>query len=647
MDVGVTGYLASQNSPDIHPTLPYVSTIARVPSLTINSRAWSAAGPLYVDQYTHQAFVNVTHTAGKQTLYLGGNLEFYVYGKNQGTTNAGAYTFTNNSLAFSSSTSQFEQAFAQFLLGQVSSFQQTSTDAANASGNLLLEGYFQDDFHPTPRLTLNGGLRYFFKQQPTIRSFEGHPELAFSNFDPASYSPAQAPTINSSGLICTTNPCAGGGTPNAAYNPQNGLIIAGANSPFGNTILDQPLLNFAPRIGFAYDVFGKARTSLRGGYGIYYVPLSNSIFQSIPASNPPNVATTTITNTSLDAPGNGIPSVSSAPLLLTSIGPGTKTPYVQDWNLDLQHQFPRGVLADVGYYANHAVHQLGTIDLNQPQVGAYVGNTSIAAGGVTAAKTTILNRVRPYQGWGSINETASLFSGEYNGLQTSLTKRFTGPSLINVNYTYSKALSNTQGDGSSPQNIYDLRAEYGPALYDRRHLFSADFIYEEPFFAHSEAVVRSLLAGWEVTGIITAGSGLFATAATSAQDPGGIGLLAASAAASARPDQISNPNAGAPHKAAEWFSPGAFAPVPTGQARVGDAPVNSILGPGYENVDLSLLKNTRLFEALSTQLRFEAFNAFNHTNFQSLNTTVGSSGFGEVTGAATARILQIGAKFEF
>lgn len=668
--VAVIGLLNQANSPDIRPTLPYQSSLGRVPNLTINGgTAWSATGPNLQHQHTNQVFLNVTHTAGKHTLYYGGSLESFLYDKTTGTTNAGAFAFTPNTLTYAPNTSpcqtdktqcptQFEQAFAQFLLGQVSTFTQTSSDPANSSKNTVLEAYVQDDYRPTSRLTVNAGVRYFIKFQPTLAAFDQYPKLTFTNFSPAAYNSAAAPTIDTNGNICTVAPCAGGKAPNVNYNPNNGLIMAGVNSPFGQTILNTPNLNFAPRVGFAYDFTGNGTGSIRGGYGIYFSQLSNSIFQQISISNPPNASNLSVSNPNnadiFGNPASGTPSGTTAPLTLTTIDPNLKTPYVQDWDLDLQKQLPLGFLVDVGYFGNHQVHQLGQIDLNQPQPGAFVatGLFGSPTPTVTANKSGVLNVIRPYQGWGNIGETASIFSANYNGIQSSVTKHFKGKSSVTASYTYSKGLSNTQGDGSSPQDIYNLAPEYGPTSFDRRHIFSANFVYELPSLQHSAAVMRETLGGWEITGIVSAGSGQYSTATNTGQDPSGIGLLAGGATALARPDQVGNPNTG-PKTVTQWFNTNAFKnvleppAVATAQVRDGNAHVNTILGPGYENLDLSVFKNIQIFRELHAQLRVEGFNVFNHTNFTTINTTVGNSAYGQATAAASNRILQLGAKFNF
>jgi hypothetical protein len=128
-------------------------------------------------------------------------------------------------------------------------------------------------------------------------------------------------------------------------------------------------------------------------------------------------------------------------------------------------------------------------------------------------------------------------------------------------------------------------------------------------------------------------------------DPGGLGLL--TGPAKGRPDYISDPNRGAPHSKQAWFNTGAFAQVPSGVFRPGNSPVGDIRGPGYENWDLSLFKNFKFERSMVMQLRAESFNTFNHTNFSDVNTTLGASAYGQVTGAGPARILQMAAKFTF
>ncbi len=646
------GLVASANSPDIKPTLPYVSTLARVPDLHINNGVYNSTGPYRNLADSYQGFVNATHTFGRHTLYFGGIFEDHGSGNTNGTTNAGSFSFNAGKLPTGSSASQFDQAFASFLLGQVSSYQQTSLDAGILVHGNLYEGYVQDDFHASPTLTLNGGVRYSFIQQPNAEKFENSPIIPLTNFDPSFYSSANAPTIGTNGLICTKAPCPGGGTPNAKYNPLNGIIIAGTTSPYGSAISSQPKWNFAPRIGFAWDIHGNGKTALRGGYGIYYVQTLGGDYEKLAQGNPPYISNTTISNTSFDAPGNGIPAGSSAPLVISGFSANYSTPYVQDWSLDLQQQLTHNAVLDIGYYGNHSVHQIGMEDLNQPFPGEYAQKGIISGDGITKANSTLLNQIRPYVGWGPINFIAPVFSGNYNSLQTSFAKRFSDGSLVNLDYTWSKSLTNNQSDRTSPpQSIYNLASEYGPTQYNRTNVFSAHFVYLVPFFRAQRGIIGHALGGWETTGIISYASGLPVTALTINVDPGGLGLLAAggitAAQNAARPDVISNPNSGAPHKLNEWFNTAAFTQVPAGQYRAGNAPVGNIIGPGYETWDLSAFKNFHIINSLVTQFRAEAFNSFNHTNFTDIGSTLAQGDYGQVDAAAQARVLQLAVKINF
>jgi len=161
--------------------------------------------------------------------------------------------------------------------------------------------------------------------------------------------------------------------------------------------------------------------------------------------------------------------------------------------------------------------------------------------------------------------------------------------------------------------------------------------------------VGHTLGGWEFSGIVSVNSGHWLDPATSdGNDPGGVGLGTGVYGSVVRPNQYGNPNAAAPHTASQWFNSSAFAPVPGDQTVPGDAKKNSILGPGRQNWDLSLLKNIRVTEGIAFQFRLETFNTFNHTSFASVDTNVSDgSTYGTITGAHSPRILQLALKFNF
>ncbi len=647
------GSIASSNSPDIHPTLPYVSTLAQVPNFSINGLAFGATGPYYNPGTYLIMFGNVIHTFGRHTLRVGANFEDLHLGGNSGGNNTGNFAFTAGQLP--AGTTTFQQAFANFLLGNASSFTQLSVDAiAWVHGNLY-EAYAQDDFHVSSRLTLNAGVRYTLIGAPVEDAYKNNRFFPLVNFDPNTYNPVNAPALTATGQICTTSPCYGGAAPTPSYNALNGIIQGGSTSPFGNAVASQPKLNFAPRLGFALDVFGNGKTAVRGGYGIYYIQTLYGNYQNMVFQNPPNVRNITINpapgtpnNTFFDNPGLGV-TLANVPITPYGTTPQNITPYVQDFSLDVQQELASNFRVDVGYYGNQSVHQIGEEDFNQPAQGAYVAAKVIPGNVVTGSNSSNLNLIRPYKGYGPIDILAPRFMGNYNSLQTSLSKRLHDGSVLNVSYTWAKALTNSQSDRSNgPANINNIAAEYGPTLYNRKNVFNANFVYFVPFFRTQSGIVGHILGGYEFTGIISAASGLPVTVATSSVDPGGLGLLAGGVVGpSNRPDQIANPNVGAAHSRLHWFNVAAFAKVPAGQYRPGDASVGSIAGPGYQTWDLSAFKNVRVWHETNLQFRAEAFNTFNHTNFVGVSSNTTASTFGQVTSAASARVLQVGTKFNF
>ncbi|HZQ44605.1 MAG TPA: TonB-dependent receptor [Acidobacteriaceae bacterium] len=626
----VIGLLNPANAPDFNVNLPYVNLTGKLPTVTIDGTKYNSAGPINRINPTNQAFLNVTHTMGKHTLLFGVNVERMKSSyTNLNNGNNGGFNFTAPS-SVGNTQAVWNQSFADFLIGYTTSFSQSTFGTGEGYGADTYEAYVQDNYKPTENLTLNVGLRYSYYKDPTEWI------LNSDNFDPALYSAAQAATIDNTGYICLKAPCAGGGTPNAAYNPLNGIIIPGENSPFGRAMVSQPDLDFAPRFGFAWSPFASRSTAIRGGFGIYYK--FPTIWGNSPSGNPPSISTINASNVSFENPG-GTVAPSTTPPAIGALGVNYKVPYLESFVFDVQRQLPADIVLDVAYVGNAARHLALPIDLNEPLPGAYVTAGIAKAGGLTSGNSIKLNEIRPYRGYGAFSASMPIFSSNYNGLQVQF-KQHLGTSLeLGGAYTFSKNMG-----VSGVQSIYNMSADYG--VLQRDNMFVAQAVYNIPFYKQQVGVLGHLLGGYELSGIVNLSAGGVLTATTSNQDPAGLGLLTSSTAATARPDRVGDPNNG-PRTTKEWFDTSAFAFVPASQTRPGNESIGSIYGPGSKVVNIALMRNIRLYENLTMQLRVETYNTLNHTNLSNPNTSLNSSNFGVIANNGEARKMQIAAKLRF
>ena len=662
------GLISSLNSPDIQVPLPFVPTLTRVPAVSLTGGSGLGGfGPYRDFNRDHNVYDNLTWIHGLHTMSLGLSYHHYQKTENNGGPNVGSFSFgpflSNTSPAISETpagTPTFEQSWANFLLGQDTNFSQASEDVTPDIRTNQWEFYAQDTFRVRSNLTLDYGVRYSIFRQPIDHRGE------LNNFDPAAFiqppagesyvvpfDPSQSttsPQNSVAGQLCTAG--SNMTLPNTgcvAAPTLNGIIVASGNSPFGTKVSAEDMNDIAPRIGLAWDPTGKGNTSVRAGYGIYYDSTLFGTFEQNIFANPPFVQSVSFSNTTFGDPtgrlSGAAPNVSSFPLSVHATPLPFHTPYVQDWSLDVQRMMPHGILVDVGYYGNEGTHLLGIMDLNLVRPGRA---NSLGYPTITSGNTKILNSLRPFPGYTAVNALETRFDSNYHSLQVAVQKRFSGSSLLQFNYTYSHALTDNQSDRSNaPQNPYNLRAEYSSSALDRRNVFTADYVYDLPFYRAQEGAIGHVLGGWEVSGIVTYYSGLPLTVfTTSGVDPSGLGFFGPSAA-SGRPDRVGNPSSGAPHTIAQWFNTLAFANVPAGEIRPGNEARGSVRGPGVGVWDFDLFKNIKVNERMHFQFRGEFFNLFNHTNPDGVGTTLGAGTYGKIVSARDPRIVQLGLKLYF
>jgi Carboxypeptidase regulatory-like domain len=671
-------------SPDIasaiNGKLPFSTVLGRAPRLAFSGEGVSPSltgpstfGPYRDFNQNHTGFTNVTKVVGSHTIKVGGTYYHYRKHENAGRGNEGSFTFSNNGVP--SGTSNFEQAWANFLLGRVGTFAQSSLDLTADIRDNQFEYYAQDAWRVKPNLTISYGFRHSLFRQPTDALG------LLENFDPASYDPAKAPCITSSGAADVSRNASGQlvSACNPSYDPLNGYIFAkppagfeSHKSRFGSKIAPENNLAIAPRIGIAWDPRGDGKMSIRTGYGIFFDSgaifgnAENNVFNGIGFQN--NLSFTNVTIQNLTG-GAVVPAVGlsgSVTRAQSRIDINYKPPYTQQWSLDLQRTLGQGWLMDVGYYGNNGVHLPGFYDINQPAENAFrkctaatpckSGANNISFGAVpvvNSGNTALLNALRPFVGYVGADAVRNIYSSNYHGLQTQLQKQFSGNSLISLAYTWSHSLTTYQADRTTG-NIMPLQAHirdsnYGPGVGDRRHVFTGNFVWALPWLRNQPGFVGHVLGGWEFSGIQTFQTGLPGTVSSNqAIDPTGAGCISPSPC-TFRANQIGDPNANAAHNFdTGWFNASAFSNPVAGQTTIPSERPGAVRLPGFWRTDLGLFKNLKFTEKIGGQFRAEAFNAFNHTNPICCSSfTTSNTSFNKVVSTRDPRIMQLALKVSF
>ncbi|HXI75082.1 MAG TPA: TonB-dependent receptor, partial [Pyrinomonadaceae bacterium] len=702
-----TGSMAVKNSP-ITPPLAYTRTRDFVPTVSGNGYSTlTTFGDYNNFSYKHNFGGDATWTRGTHTIKFGGTYSYYRKNENAlSGNNAGGFsgflntvptsvvqanvlapnfTTQRTALGLTSAQATSLQSFANFLLGTNVAFTQSRFDYTADLRQFTIESYAQDEWRMRRNLTLYYGVRHSYFSSP----YDTFGRL--SNFDPKLWSAAQAPQVAGTGnrVAGTGNFCNGMfvNSQNFATAANNCTPIA---SPYGKYIVKAPKGDFAPRIGIAWDPFGKGTTSVRMGYGIYYDQILNGWYEQMIGQNPPYQETFTVSNGGsgsvattprLDQPvPTGIPVVAGASLTalsIRSIQPQWKDPYMQHWSLEVQRLFGSKTVVSAGYFGSKGTHLIGAFELNEIQPGVALNSQCVANGSASTLQTpgvttvpcqvagtyfggssggvssNILDQIRPFRGYRSITVLSPQFNSNYHSLQTLFQRRFAGASQVNVAYTWSKNLTDNISDRSdAPSNSYNIRLDRGRATLDRTHVFTANYIYEIPFFSKRHDFVGNALGGWEISGVATLQSGLWYTVTTNF-DAAGLGNIPAAIAGN-RANVLCDPNTGGAHTFEAWFNTSCYEKTPTAAPVanvVGNGPRGGLLGPPTKRFDFSLFKNIRIGEKVKFQIRAEAFNVFNHTNFRNLSSTskisVTSGTFGQINAVRDPRTIQFGGKLSF
>jgi hypothetical protein len=618
----------------------YQDPYGRAPNITFASGAaglTNTSAPYFERNVDKNIFDNLSIQHGNHTIRTGLTAMWMTKTEN-GDSGAATFNFSNKN---------GDPEFANFLLGQSDGYQQQSHDTVPFLHYVNFEAYVQDDWKLTRRLTLNIGVRYSYFPSPSDSN------NTLVNFDPNVFNPANAPLIDpASGMMVAGNNAATyanglifptGGACNAAK-----AIAPLANcSRFGKLINPNSNNNWGPRLGLAYDPFGNGKWAIRAGYGLFYDRTLNGIWEQNAFSDPPLVQTSTVNNNGssgvniFDNVNNGLAGAAPlGPSSLTITGtPTFKPPSYQDYNLSVQHEIMANTVLEVGYVGTKGTHLLGDININQPTVANRLANPTEDA-----------NAIVPFGGYQSVVSRAPIFTSNYNSLQVSLNRRFSRGLTLGVAYTWSKLLTTNPQDRSlGVADAYNLKGDYGLSTLNTPQILVVSYVYELPFYKNENSLVGHVLGGWEISGITNFQSGQSNTVTQGGVDPfantanNGSGLnMARGATAQIRTDLIGDPHG--PKTAAEFFNTAAFA---TAVGHFGTERPGTVLGPGFQLWDISLIKNVKFAERAALQLRLETFNAFNHGSPSGISTDIGSGSFGSINGWHDPRTLQLGAKVNF
>jgi hypothetical protein len=546
-------------------------------------------------------------------------------------------------------------AYSNAILGVFNSYTEISGPAWMRQRTGGREFFVQDNWRVTRRLVLDYGLRMYYTLPITER------DNFMAGFVADRYDWAKAPQLIRPALDAQrrrigVHPVTGqtyfvaqiGAIAPGVGNPFNGMVVAGEGG-YPRALVKTRGIQWAPRFGFAYDVFGNGKTALRGGFGLFYNRFFTEGFAGPLTGQPPLLRTPVVSfgelRNLLSATGLDFPS--------TVIGADVEgyLPTVMNFSFSIQQDVGYGTVLDVAYGGSLGRHLLWRRDINPVPLGANFdpknADPTLPSGPLPSAF------LRPIPGYNAINIMEGASSSNYHSLQVQAKRRFTSGLQFGAAWTWSKAMDFNDTDTESVSPLVPVRVwNYGLASYDRTHVLKINYVWDVPAPRLTNALLRHLTAGWQLSGITSFVSGA----------PLGVGFstttpidITGSASQGARIVVLENPVLPKSQRTFyRNFRTELFRLPAVGT--LGNAAKTLIRGPGINNWDIAVFKDFQLKERARLQFRSEFYNAFNHTQFSGLDTTARfdprtgeqvNTRFGQFTSARAPRIIQFALRFSF